>query len=96
MAKTKVPKFQSYEEEAEWWDRQDVTEIEGLELVEEDIFVKPRKQVVSIRLEPGLVDLLKKVARERGIGHTTLVRMWVLEKLREHQTKKGKEPLKHV
>ena len=96
MAKTKIPKFQSYEEEAEWWDRQDITEIEGLELVEEDVFLKPKKQVVSIRLDPRLVDLLKKVAREKGIGHTTLARMWILEKLREHQTGEGKEPTKHV
>jgi len=96
MAETKIPKFPSYEEEAQWWDRQDITEIEGLELVEEDLFVKPKKQVISVRLDPRLIDLLKKVAREKGIGHTTLVRMWVLEKLKEHQAEEGKEPMKNV
>lgn len=83
--KVKIPKFKSHKEEAEWWDTHDVTEIEGLELVEEGVFLKPKKQVVSIRLERRLVEQLKRIAQEKGIGHTTLVRMWVIEKLREHQ-----------
>ncbi|MCX8103298.1 MAG: BrnA antitoxin family protein [Candidatus Bipolaricaulota bacterium] len=85
MAKAKIPRFRSAREEAEWWDTHDVTEIEGLEVVPEEIFVKPKKQIVSVRLERQLVDLLKRIAREKGLGHTTLVRLWVIEKLREHQ-----------
>ena len=87
MAKTKIkiPKFKSYKEEAGWWDTHDITEIEGLEPVEEEVFIKPKKQVVSIRLEGRLVEQLKRIAQEKGIGHTTLVRMWVIEKLKEHQ-----------
>lgn len=75
MAKTKVtiPKFKSYEEEAAWWDTHDITEVEGLELVEEGVFIKPKKQVVSIRLERRLVEQLKRIAQKKGIGHTTLV-----------------------
>ncbi len=29
------------------------------------------------------LEQLKAIAREKGIGHTTLVRMWVKEKLKE-------------
>ena len=83
MPKTKIPKFKSYEEEAKWWDTHDLTEIEGLELVREEVFVKPRKQIVSIRLERTLVEVLKRLAARQGVGHTTLLRMWVVEKLRE-------------
>lgn len=75
--KTKIPKFKSYQQEAQWWDTHDVTEIEGLEVVE------PKAQTVSIRLERRLVDLLKQIAREQGIGYTALVRLWVIEKLRK-------------
>jgi predicted DNA binding CopG/RHH family protein len=92
MAKTKIPKFKSYKEEAGWWDTHDVTEIEGLKVVEEEVFIKPKKQIVSIRLERRLVNLLKRVAQEKGVGHTTLVRMWVIEKLREHQRTAPKRP----
>lgn len=81
----KVPTFKSYKEEAEWWDTHDVTEIEGLKPVKGEVFIKPNKQIVSVRLERQLVDLLKRIAQKKGIGHTTLVRMWVIEKLREHQ-----------
>ena len=31
-----------------------------------------------------MVEQLKRIAQKKGIGHTTLVRMWVVEKLREH------------
>ncbi|MBI1742176.1 hypothetical protein HYR54_03810 [Candidatus Acetothermia bacterium] len=79
----KIPKFKSYEEEAKWWDSHDLTEIEGLKPVEKDVFIKPRKQIVSIRLERSLVEVLKRLAAHKGVGHTTLVRMWVIEKLRE-------------
>jgi hypothetical protein len=48
--RTKIPKFKSYEDEAEWWDNHDVTEIEGLAVVKEEVFIKPKKQVVSISL----------------------------------------------
>jgi len=83
--KVKIPKFKSYREEAEWWDAHDITQIEGLDLVEDVVFVKPKKQIVSIRLERQLVDVLKHIAHEQGIGHTTLLRMWVIEKLKERQ-----------
>lgn len=86
--KVKIPKFKSYEEEAEWWDTHDLTEIADLELVKEPVFVKPKKQIVSIRLERQLVEALKRIAARKGVGHTTLVRMWVIEKLRELQEAK--------
>jgi predicted DNA binding CopG/RHH family protein len=81
--KAKIPRFKTYEEEAQWWDAHDVTDIEGLELVGEEILLKPRRQIVSIRLERKLVEILKRLAARQGVGHTTLVRMWVVEKLRE-------------
>jgi len=81
--KMKIPKFKSYEEEAGWWDSHDLTEIEGLKLVKGEVFVKPRKQIVSIRLERHLVEALKRLAAQQGVGHTTLIRMWIIEKLRQ-------------
>ncbi len=33
------------------------------------------------------VEKLKAIAREKGIGHTTLIRMWVKEKLHERNLK---------
>lgn len=41
--KVKIPKFKSYQEEAEWWDSHDITEVEGLEVAEDVVFVRPKK-----------------------------------------------------
>jgi len=84
MGKAKIPEFKSYQEEAEFWDTHDITELEDeLELVEEEVFVRPKKQVVSIRLERKMVEALKVLAARKGLGYSTLVRMWVMERLRE-------------
>ena len=37
---------------------------------------------IAIRFDRETVDLLRDVAREKGIGVTTLIRMWTLDRLR--------------
>ena len=50
----------------------------------EPIAVKrPLDVVVPVRLSSETWTALRREARELGIGPSTLVRMWVLEKLRE-------------
>jgi len=89
MSKTRIPEFKSYQEEAEFWDTHDLTELEDeLELVEEEVFVRPRKQVVSIRLDRRMVEALKALAVRKGLGYSTLVRMWVVERLRRELSRK--------
>jgi predicted DNA binding CopG/RHH family protein len=41
------------------------------------------KRALSVWLTEEDIEALKRIAHERGIGHTTLVRMWVREKLKE-------------
>ena len=38
-----------------------------------------RKEQITIRLDPGMVADARIVAARKGIGHHTLLRMWVLE-----------------
>jgi len=35
------------------------------------------------------IERLKEIAREKGIGHTTLVRMWVRERLEQERRARG-------
>ena len=44
---------------------------------------RPLDKVVPVRLSADHWRAVYRAARERGVGPTTLVRMWVLEKLRE-------------
>jgi antitoxin component of RelBE/YafQ-DinJ toxin-antitoxin module len=47
---------------------------------------KPRLSTgVTIRLDPDTLEKLRAVAQEHGIGPTTLIRMWVLERLRQNE-----------
>jgi len=41
------------------------------------------KMTYTIRLGPETVERLREIAGEKGIGPTTLARMWILEKLKE-------------
>ncbi len=48
-----------------------------------DVVVKrPLDTVVPVRLNAGTYAQLRRVARERGVGPSTLIRMWLLERLR--------------
>ena len=37
---------------------------------------------IATRFDPETADLLREVAHEKGIGTTTLIRMWTLDRLR--------------
>jgi len=38
---------------------------------------------ITIRLDPRTLEKLRQEAHQRGIGPTTLARMWILERLQE-------------
>ncbi len=78
----KIPRFKSEKEAREFWDSHNLTDyLEELEEVRAKVFIKPKKQVVSIRLERSHIEALRTIARRMGLGVTTLNRMWVLERL---------------
>ncbi|HLV98344.1 MAG TPA: CopG family antitoxin [Ktedonobacterales bacterium] len=79
-----IPHFKTIEEEAAFWDRHDSTEFEDEFVEVDDVkFVKASpKKAITVRLEQDSLDDLRKLAREKGIGPSTLARMWILERLR--------------
>src|SRR6266508_2834440 len=38
-----------------------------------------RKEQITIRLDPGMIADARTIAARKGIGHHTLLRMWVME-----------------
>jgi hypothetical protein len=82
-AGSRIPDFQSREEEAAFWDTHDFTEF-----LEE---TRPVKLRVGKHLSEGLTvrfdredrEELTRRASEQGIGPSTLVRMWIKERLRQ-------------
>jgi len=86
----RIPDFKSDKEAAEFWDTHDLTDFEDeLELAEDVVFVKPETQTISIRMDRKLVNRLKVIAARKGIGYSPLIRMWIIERLRQEGELKG-------
>lgn len=82
IKKSRIPRFKSYEEEASWWDTHDTTEFEDeFKPVKLEV-VKPLIHILGVRLDARTIDLLTALGSKKGIGPSTLVRMWIMEKLK--------------
>ena len=80
----KVPKFKNLEEEREFWDSHDSTDyLDGFEVAKDVVFVRPKKEVMSLRLDPKIVRKLKELADEEGLPPTTYARMLIVKGIRE-------------
>ena len=88
----KIPKFETEEQEAEFWDTHDSTDyLEDTEEVEIAYVDARPKTLISLRLPSSTIEGLKALAVRRGIGYQTMIRMWVMERL-EEETRKAKRP----
>jgi len=82
--KTKIPKFKSRKEEAEFWDKHDFTEfLDQTKKVNLKVNLGvPKEEILTIRLQPGLKKQMNQLATEMGTQTSTLARMWLIEKLK--------------
>jgi hypothetical protein len=84
--KSRIPRFKSIEEEANFWDTHDTTEFED-EFVEVKLQVaRPLGHILAVRMDAETIDRLAAVGRKKGIGPSTLARMWLLERLEQEKT----------
>lgn len=80
MKKHKLPKTDSIEKLAKFWDTHDLTDFEDeLEEVTEPVFV--RRARIQIELQSPEAAAVKKIATSKGVSQAELIRHWVLEKL---------------
>jgi predicted DNA binding CopG/RHH family protein len=86
----KLPLLKTRREAREFWDTHDLTSyLQYLEPVDETIFTRHqiKQQILSIRMEHPLVEILKELAARRGLASSALVRSWILERLRRELKK---------
>jgi predicted DNA binding CopG/RHH family protein len=77
----KIPKTDSIEELARFWDVHDLTDFEDqLEEVTEPVFQR-KMEAISVPLNPQEVEAVKRIAESAGVEYSALIRGWVLEKL---------------
>jgi predicted DNA binding CopG/RHH family protein len=80
MNNPKIPRTDSIEELARFWDTHDLTEFEDeVEEVLEPIF--EHTAMVTIHLQPQEMEALKEIAQTRGLVSEDLIREWILEKI---------------
>ena len=85
----RIPEFASIEEEAAFWDTHSTADYEAEFKPVRVRFAKRLSSGVTIRLDPDTLKQLRTMAQEKGIGPTTLIRMWVLERLRDPAAHRG-------
>lgn len=81
-----IKPFKNLEEEANFWDTHDVTELikdnktalSSLPLIERE-----KEETITIRLQKSVKEELRTIAQQKGINPSTLSRMWIIEKLQE-------------
>ena len=80
MNKLTIPKTDSIQELAHFWDTHDLTNFEGeLEEVKELIF--ERDVVINIHLKQDEAERIKHIAELKGISFSGLIREWVKERI---------------
>jgi hypothetical protein len=78
-----IPEFHSIEEEAEFWDTHSTADYEDEFKPARVRFAKNLSEGITIRLDPETLIKIRSLAKEKGIGPTVLIRMWIMERLKE-------------
>jgi predicted DNA binding CopG/RHH family protein len=81
--KKRIPEFASVEEEAAFWDTHSTADYEDEFKPVRVRFAKNLSHGITIRLDAETLEQVRSEAHEKGIGATTLIRMWVLEHVRK-------------
>jgi hypothetical protein len=86
MKKSKLPKTDSIQKLAEFWETHDLTDFEHeLEEVAEPVFVRGARGnasgAIKVPLQPREAKAVERIAHARGLSREDLIRTWVLQKI---------------
>lgn len=84
--KSRIPDFKSREEEAEFWDTHSLADYWDEFKPIKVRFAKNLSYDITIPLDPKTLARLSTHANEKGLGPTTLARMWILECLKRQES----------
>ncbi len=79
--KSRIPDFKTRQEMAEWWDTHDLADYQDEFKTVKVNVAKNLSEGITIRLDPKTLNKLRSKAHKKGIGPTTLARMWIMENL---------------
>ena len=79
----RIPAFANVEEEAAFWDTHDFTDLAEESTPVQVTVGQELAERLTLRLDQADREKLVKHARDKGIGPTTLARIWLKERLRQ-------------
>jgi hypothetical protein len=83
----KAPRFKDEAEAGAFWDTHSPLDYPNEFQEVKATFARPLiKKGLTIKLDEKTIGELQQLAHRRGIGPSTLVRMWILERLRTEAT----------
>jgi hypothetical protein len=90
--KDPIPGDVSREELAEWFDTHDMGDyLDELKPIKvqfaKHLSEEKLSEGVTVRLDPETLEKLQTLAKKKGVGTTTLIRMWLLEHMEEQEKK---------
>lgn len=87
LNKTKqtIPEFKNREEEAQFFDTHDMADYQHEFKTLKANFAKNLSEGITIRFDQPTLTKLRKIAHGKGVGPTTLARMWILEHLKNSE-----------
>jgi hypothetical protein len=81
--KKSIPDFNSRKKMAEWFDTHDMTDYEFKPVDLKFDLGKPKEETIMFRLDKGVKQYLGRLARAKGLNTSSLLRMWIMEKLNQ-------------
>jgi predicted DNA binding CopG/RHH family protein len=81
----KVPKFNTEDEERDFWATRDATEFLDFSQAEETVLpnLKPSTRAISLRLPVSLIDRIKMLANKKDVPYQSLLKVLLAEKVDE-------------
>lgn len=83
--KKTIPDFKNREEEAKFFDTHDMADFQDEFKTVKAKFAKNLSEGITIRFDQPTLNQLRKLAHEKGLGPTTLARMWILEQIKQQK-----------
>jgi predicted DNA binding CopG/RHH family protein len=88
-----IPKFESEEEEADFWATHSLGDelLEKMGPVPEGVLppARPRTRPIGVRFDDDVVRRLKALASKKNKGYQTLLKEFVVERLYEEEKREG-------
>ncbi len=81
--KSRIPEFSTREEEARFFETHSIADYLHEFKPIKVRFAKNLSEGLHVRLDTSTLAKLRNKARKKGLGPTTLVRMWIMEQLQQ-------------